>query len=157
MCDIHASVCKTVSSLGQLCCLLASSSISSSFDSEIQGQIFSAQFSNAKAVWHAFALNSPVILQSGWDVGQLCSYPSVHLELVFLKLPPQFQCWPLCHLLLCYPLLRCMASQVQRQSHCEAVVLDLKLCMNLASCHLANEHTNLFSLRDREQNGIFSL
>lgn len=90
-CDIHASVCKTVSSLGQLCCLLACSCISISFDFEIEGQIFLAQFSNAKAVLTCTLTQQSCYISEWVGCRILCSCPNVHLDLVFLKLSPQFQ------------------------------------------------------------------
>lgn len=66
----------------------------------------------------------------GWmGCRTVCYCPAIHLEVIFLKLTPQFQCWPSNPLLLCYPLIRNMASQVQGWSHCEIVVLDSKLRM----------------------------
>lgn len=98
---------------------------------------FFQQFSNAKTVLTCLSTQQSCYIAEWVGCRILCSCPRVHLELVFLKLPPQLQCWPPCPLLLCYPLLRYMACQVQRWSRCEAVVLDLELCMNLSSCPFA--------------------
>lgn len=69
---------------------------------KFKARLFQHSFLMPRQFWHASPPNSPVILQSG----VLCSCPNVHLELVFKKLPLQFQCWLTCHLLLWHPLLR---------------------------------------------------